>query len=339
MNIFTKRGDAGKTSLYGGAEVSKDDLRVWCYGTVDETNSALAIAHASLEFDDLKAIVREIQNKLFSVGAELASDEKQRAKEGARITDADVSRLEGIITGYTEDFGKVMGFTLPGETPVSASLHLARAIARRAERHVVSLSRDEHVSPALLKYLNRLSDTLFVLAKIEVYRNFIKRVVDKLRELQAGAGAGGDAHFAAGAQNGEIVFCADLCDRLKNAALFESLGIGAPVSLAILDKGGNLVYFCRFPGASLVSVDVAQKKAYTAVSLEKPSGDLYDAVSPGGDFHGLNTVDPRFVFFGGGFPLFARGVLVGGIGVSGGSIQEDEQIGRRVVAELERYIK
>jgi len=328
MSIFTKRGDQGLTSLYGGTEVSKDDLRVWCYGTVDEANSALAIAHASLEFDDLKSIVREIQNKLFSVGAELASDENQRQKEGECITDQDVSRLEDIITGYTEEFGKVTSFSLPGETPVSAALHLTRTIVRRAERHVVTLSRESYVSASLLRYLNRLSDALFVLAKIEVYRSFIRRVADKLKKPQSAVAVVEDGQGLS----------PELCDRLRDAALSESLAMGVPVSLAIADAGGNQVYFCRFPGALLVSIGIARNKAYTAVVMKQPSGNLYEAALPGGSLHGINTADPNLVVFGGGFPLFAGGAIAGGIGISGGSVPEDEQIGKRVVAEFERRI-
>jgi ATP:cob(I)alamin adenosyltransferase len=334
LNIFTKRGDAGKTSLYGGKEVFKDDLRVWCYGTVDELNSALAMVHAFLEFDDLKAVVRDIQNKLFVVGAELASDESQRRKNESRINEEDVAYLEGIISGYTEEFGRVTNFSLPGETPVSAMFHFARTIVRRAERHTVSLSREEEVSPVLLKYLNRLSDTLFVLAKIEVYKSFIKRVVDKLGELTGRTGV-----ILGGVEPEEAVFCPELCDRLRDAAARESVKIGVPVSLAIADGGGNLCYFYRMPGASLVSLGIAQNKAYTAVAMKQPTGNLYDLALPGGSLHGLNTADPRLVVFGGGFPLFAGGRLTGGVGISGGSVPEDEQIGGRVVAEFEAQFK
>jgi ATP:cob(I)alamin adenosyltransferase len=296
---------------------------------VDEASSALAIAHATLEFDDLKSIIREIQNSLFSVSAELASDETQRQKEGPRITEQDIGRLEGIITNYTEEFGKVTGFSLPGETQVSSTIHLARTIVRRAERHVVSLSRQGDVSPSLLKYLNRLSDTLYVLAKIEVYRNFIKQVVDKLKKLQIDR--------SSDMANEDTIFNMELCDILRNAALSESLSMGVPVSLSIADGGGNQVYFCRFPGALLVSVGIAQNKSYTAVAMKQPTGNLYEAALPGGSLHGINTADPRLVVFGGGFPLFIGGELVGGIGISGGSVQEDEQIGRRVVVEFEKH--
>jgi ATP:cob(I)alamin adenosyltransferase len=326
LNVFTRRGDAGKTSLYGGAEVFKDDTRVWCYGTLDEANSVLAVIYASLEFGDLKSIVRDIQNKLFVAGAELAADEKQREKMHTVITEADVGELEALISGYTGEFGKITGFTLPGETQVSALFHLARTIVRRAERHTVSLSREDYVSPVLLKYLNRLSDALYILAKMEVYRQFIKKVITRVKELNL---TGGD----------ETIFTPALCDRLRGAAESEGARIGAAVSLAIADEGGNLVYFYRFPGAALVSVDVARNKAYTAAAMQQPSGDLYREALPGGSLHGLNTADPRIVVFGGGFPLFVNSRLAGGIGVSGGAVSEDEAIGRRVIAEFEAYIK
>ena len=331
-NIFTKRGDSGLTSLYGGTEVAKDDLRVWCYGTVDEANSVLAVAYASLKFDDLKSIVREIQEKLFLAGAELASDEKQRQKDGGRITEQDVSSLEGIITAYTEEFGNVTSFSLPGETPVSATLHLARTVTRRAERHVVSLSRESYVSDSLLKYLNRLSDTLFVLAKMEVYRSFVRHVADKLKELHKGTGE-------VTMEEDGMVFNTNLCDRLRDAALSESIALNVNVSLAIADAGGNLVYFCRFPGAPLVSIGIAHNKAYTAVAMRQPSGNLYTEALPGGSLHGINTADPRLVIFGGGFPLFAGAKLAGGIGISGASVEDDEKIGRLVVTEFERQLR
>lgn len=333
MNIFTRRGDAGKTSLYGGAEVFKDDPRVWCYGTVDEANSILALIYSSLEFDDLKGIVRGIQNKLFVVGAELASDEKQREKNGAAIAvivEEDVQNLEKLISAYTDEFGKVTSFSLPGETPVSSLFHLARTVVRRAERHVVSLARDEYVSPVLLKYLNRLSDALFVLAKMEVYRGFIKKVVERLKEP---GGLEMDEHVNV---KDEELFTAELCDRLRQAALSESACLGVPVSVAIADDGGNPVYFYRMPCAPLVSIEVAHNKAYTAVAMKEASGNLYDLALPGGSLHGINTADPRIVVFGGGFPLFIHGRLVGGIGISGGTVPEDEQIGRQVVAEFEK---
>jgi ATP:cob(I)alamin adenosyltransferase len=331
LNIFTRRGDAGKTSLYGGAEVFKDDPRVWCYGTVDEANSILALIHSSLEFDDLKTIVRAIQNKLFVVGAELASDERQREKSGEMIVEGDILYLEKLISDYTGEYGKVTGFSLPGETPVSSMFHIARTVVRRAERHVVSLERDDHVSPLLLKYLNRLSDALYVLAKMEVYRGFIKRVVGRLKELEM------SEHEDAG--NGGTIFTPALCEKLREAGEAESVRIRVPVSIAIADSGANPVYFCRLPGAGLVSIKIAVNKAYTAVVMQQPSGKLYDLTVPGGSLYGINTADPDIVVFGGGFPLFVNGRLVGGIGISGGTVPEDEQIGRQVLAEFEKLVK
>jgi ATP:cob(I)alamin adenosyltransferase len=322
LNIFTRRGDAGKTSLYGGTEVSKDDPRVWSYGTIDEANSVLALVYSSLEFDDLKGIVRDIQNKLFVVGAELACDEKQREKNNTVIIEDDVLNLEKLISAYTDEFGKFTDFSLPGETSVSSLFHLARTVVRRAERHVVSLARDEYVSPILLKYLNRLSDALYVLAKMEVYRGFVKKEL-KMSEYENG--------------KDETIFTAELCDKLRQAAQSESAVIGVPVSLAIADDGGNPVYFYRLPGASLAGIELAHNRAYTAAITKQASGDLRDM--PGGSLSGINAADPKIVVSGGGFPLFINGRLAGGIGISDGTVSEDERIGRRVVAEFEELFK
>jgi uncharacterized protein GlcG (DUF336 family) len=150
-------------------------------------------------------------------------------------------------------------------------------------------------------------------------------VVDKLKETQTGS-PGKDG----------TVFTSELCDKLRNAAGAESGEIGVPVSLAIADEGGNPVYFYRFPGAALVSVEVARNKAYTAAAMKQPSGNLRDLAAPGGSLYGLNTADPKIVVFGGGFPLFIKGSLAGGIGISGGTVPEDERIGRRVIAEFEK---
>jgi ATP:cob(I)alamin adenosyltransferase len=321
MSVYTKKGDAGETSLYGGTRVAKDSLRVWCYGTVDEANSILGLIYSTLGFDDLRQIVRRIQKTLFVLGAELASDEKGLEKLSKRIGDEDITFLEGIIDKYTEESGAVSGFSIPGETPVSSLFHVARTVVRRAERHAVEASHSDTLPPLALRYLNRLSDTLYILAKEEVYHTFVHKVAKKIESLSSG----GKQSKLDGA----------LCDRLCRAAGEESAKIGLGVSIAIADTGGRLVFFFRYPEASLVSVDIAQNKAYTAVAMEQPSGNIYKEALPGGSLYGINTADPRIVAFGGGFPLFFKGNLIGGIGISGGTVEQDEQIAHRVLAEFD----
>lgn len=170
MKIYTKTGDAGETGLLGGGRVPKDDPRVAACGDVDELNAAVGLA-ASLEPAGLELdLLQTIQRHLFTIGAELAL---AKALPGPRIGAGDVTTLERAIDGWEERLEPLQNFILPGGggLPKSAALHLARAICRRAERQVVRLARtgarspSPAVAPAVVQYLNRLSDLLFVLAR------------------------------------------------------------------------------------------------------------------------------------------------------------------------------
>jgi cob(I)alamin adenosyltransferase len=168
--IYTKTGDDGTTGLAAGPRRLKHDLRVESYGTVDETNSAIGVARLhTADMPDLDAMLMRIQNDLFDLGADLSTPETDEppAYEPLRIIDHQVERIEHDIDALNADLEPLRSFVLPAGTPASAHLHLARTIARRAERLMVALSRSdgEHVSPAALKYINRLSDFLFVAAR------------------------------------------------------------------------------------------------------------------------------------------------------------------------------
>lgn len=168
--IYTKTGDDGTTGLVAGPRRLKHDLRVESYGTIDETNSAIGVArlHTS-DLANLDAMLTSIQNDLFDLGADLSTPETDEppAYEPLRIIDHQVERIERDIDALNADLQPLKSFVLPAGTPASAHLHLARTIARRAERLMVALSRSEgeRVSPAALKYINRLSDFLFVAAR------------------------------------------------------------------------------------------------------------------------------------------------------------------------------
>lgn len=165
--IYTRGGDKGETSLGDGSRVPKHDLRVAAYGTVDETNGVIGVArlHAQAQAD---AMLARIQNDLFDLGADLCTPEGSRKAEGAlRIVDAQVERLEREIDQMNVDLEPLTSFILPGGTPASAYLHLARTVCRRAERLICDLAANEAVNPAAIRYINRLSDHLFVLARWE----------------------------------------------------------------------------------------------------------------------------------------------------------------------------
>jgi cob(I)alamin adenosyltransferase len=165
MKIYTTTGDLGDTSLYGGRRVPKDSLRIESYGTVDELNSALGVARAWKPAPDIDRILGHIQNKLFVLGADLATPGDKKAASIERIRNEDVTDLEQVIDTLDPQLKPLSSFILPGGSHVAAQLHLARTICRRAERLVVGLSRQEEIESTCIVFLNRLSDLLFVLAR------------------------------------------------------------------------------------------------------------------------------------------------------------------------------
>lgn len=163
--IYTRGGDKGETSLSDGRRVPKSDLRVAAYGTVDETNAVIGLARLHTQ-GDTDAMLFRIQNDLFDLGADLCTPETGRKAEGAlRIVDSQVERLEQEIDTLNADLQPLTSFILPGGTPVAAYLHLARTVSRRAERLICELAGVETINPAAVRYINRLSDHLFVLAR------------------------------------------------------------------------------------------------------------------------------------------------------------------------------
>ena len=164
--IYTKTGDKGTTALGTGKRVAKHDPRVEAFGTVDETNAAIGLARLHTSGDADAALAR-IQNDLFDLGADLCAPEGEGTKERLRIADAQVARLEDEIDRMNEELAPLNSFVLPGGSAASAYLHQARTIARRAERAITRLAEAAAINPAAIRYINRLSDHLFVLARYE----------------------------------------------------------------------------------------------------------------------------------------------------------------------------
>lgn len=166
MKIYTKTGDEGKTSLLGGKRVSKDDLRIEAYGTVDELNSIVGICRTLSPPKKIDQLLHSIQNQLFALGADLATPLSQKLKqEIPRICEADITFLEKSIDDLETANKPLHAFILPEGSHLGAQLHFARTVCRRAERLVVKLSRKEKIGKHIVVYLNRLSDFLFALAR------------------------------------------------------------------------------------------------------------------------------------------------------------------------------
>lgn len=171
MKIYTRTGDTGETGLFGGARVSKADLRVEAYGEVDELNSFVGLAR-TVRFDrDVDALLATIQSELFDVGAELAAVPGKETKLAMpRIDDEAIAALERAIDRADEELPPLTTFVLPGGSLAASHLHLARCVCRRAERRVVALARESDVREVVIRYLNRLSDLLFTWARLANHR-------------------------------------------------------------------------------------------------------------------------------------------------------------------------
>jgi cob(I)alamin adenosyltransferase len=167
MKIYTKTGDKGTTSLIGGTKVSKSHLRIEAYGTVDELNSYVGLCKDLLTDTDSNAVLQEIQDRLFTIGSALACDpEKETKMKIPDLKEADIALLEKEIDKMNEILPAMKSFILPGGHPSISHLHIARCICRRAERCCVRLESEKNeVAPIIIKYLNRLSDYLFILAR------------------------------------------------------------------------------------------------------------------------------------------------------------------------------
>lgn len=169
MKIYTKTGDSGSTSLYGGQRVDKDHLRIEAFGNADELNAHLGVARAAMatadaDYQEMDQLLYTMQNQLFDLGAELATPEPA-AKGTSLLATAAIESLEHAIDRWETDLPPLQQFVLPGGTSSAAALHTARCVCRRCERSLVTLAREDPVRPELVVYLNRLGDLLFVLAR------------------------------------------------------------------------------------------------------------------------------------------------------------------------------
>lgn len=177
MKIYTKTGDDGTTGLQGGRRVSKSDLRIQAYGAVDETNSAIGLVLTNPLDSDIKDLLTRIQNELFVAGSDLSDPNLANTKN--RVTESMILHLEEQIDRLESELTPLTNFILPGGHTIAASLHLARTISRRAETIMVELSKSEQLNKSCQKYLNRLSDLLFVMARVANKRNNVPDVLWK----------------------------------------------------------------------------------------------------------------------------------------------------------------
>jgi len=169
LKIYTRTGDEGDTALFGGGRVPKDDARVEAYGDVDELNASLGLARSIEMMPRIDEVLVPVQRDLFAIGALLATPDRDRMREQlskARIDAERIAELEHAIDDCERELEPLRSFIIPGGTPKAAALHVARTVCRRAERRVVTLAHDVELPELVVQYLNRLSDLLFMLARV-----------------------------------------------------------------------------------------------------------------------------------------------------------------------------
>ena len=167
MKIYTKTGDKGTTSLIGGKRVLKNSDKLNAYGTIDELNSFLGLLRAKTDEPKIKDTILDIQNTLFAVGAHLALDENvEKIPDFAQIHDEKIEKIENLIDFFQENLPKITNFIIYGENEISAICHVCRAVCRRAEREIITVNQQYTIDTNVITYINRLSDFLFVLARV-----------------------------------------------------------------------------------------------------------------------------------------------------------------------------
>ncbi len=304
MPLYTKKGDTGRASTITRMNIPKNSPIFELLGTLDEFTSALGVAKKRVP-SSLIALLEELQSSVIALSGELAGGQKF-------ATPDKVQQLERAIDSLMEN-ASFDGFVLPGGSEGGAALDLARTVARRAERCAVGASQTGGISRDVLAWMNRLSDLLYALA----------RFCDRTAPAAVSSAGTHSPASPTRLKLAEDGFCDTAC-ALCRAVRLHAREQGLRVVVAVCDAGGNAVALQRDDDAYIASVDVATNKAFTAVSLKMTTEQLGGLAQPGGPLYGVqNTNQGRIVIFGGGAPLMRGGVILGGLGVSGGSAEQD----------------
>lgn len=292
MKVYTKTGDNGQTSLLDGTRVPKDHPYIQALGTIDELTSHLGKIKSQIKEEQVVDELHYIQKRLIIVMGIVAGYDKAEVES----IEIDIENIERSIDDYESKSHEFQGFILPGKTPLSADIDIARTVARRAERLLITCKGVEGV---VKRYINRLSDYLFMLARyieenpilnletlnLEVANQVIEMVIKKAKEK------------------------------------------GIKVVVALVKEGGRPISMQAMDEAFVISYELAIKKAFSAVALQMGTHEIAELVKQGADFEGLvSMLDEKIITLGGGYPIKVNGKVIGAIGVSGGSASQDIEL-------------
>jgi ATP:cob(I)alamin adenosyltransferase len=330
MSVYTRGGDHGQTSLRGGVRVPKDSLRIEVYGTLDEATSTLGLARATSKQDDICRLIIVLQGEFIDVMAELATgtyDETHPSKPSngrpLRVEASQVARLEALIDGYETELIPSHHFVRPGGSVASAALDMARTIVRRAERRLVTMGGEDAVNPHLVSYLNRLSDLVYVMARIDEQRSIVDAVKQQLKDPTVAV-----RHHGGGMAALRLTDC----DRMVEAGMRRAEAIAVAMVLTVVDAAGRLVELRRMDGALGISLTLAPNKAHTAAMLRLPTQELAKQAQPNAPLFGIDVNSPNITLIAGGLPLVQDGLVIGAVGVSGGAVEQDIDVAQAMAS-------
>ncbi len=309
--LYTGYGDKGYTRTLKNNHIPKSDALIELIGTVDEYSAVLGLARAQCADEELCKDIKSVQKKLISIMGELSGGENS-------VTEECVKAVEALCDKYFPQGFE--GFTIPGETIVSAQLDIARTVIRRAERVASKLLTLNKVRTATYTYLNRLSDMTYAMSQYaaqDLKKSSLKigAVSDEITELSL-----------------------ELAKEISLAVEKKAEEMGKRVVIAVLDAGANLMLLHSMQDSYIASRQIAQDKAYTAVALKMPTHIALQE-SRGGALDGLCATDSNHIMLlGGGEPLIINGKVVGGVGVSGGTADEDIAFAQFGAMYLERRL-
>lgn len=336
MNIYTKNGDKGTTDLVRTKNVSKSDDRIELVGTIDELTSHIGVVKTLLTDGETIRMLEKIQETLITVMAGVADPynrEHHINDDKTQLLEEEIDRMEGL-------FDRPKKFILPGGTRLSAETDVARTVARRAERALASVGVKFGADTGAKKYMNRLADYLYVLARWEDAKNSGKaeeaagteqknreeseKRMEENRNTSVSEAVIQEVMKRMGIQ-GRITL--ESAKRLIEKIEKEAVRQGKKAVIAVCGPDGNPIAVHVMDGAFLVSFDVAMKKAYTSVAVKMSTKELSVLAQPGQTFYGVDKMDGgKIVIFGGGVPLKVGDTIIGGLGVSGGTGEEDHAL-------------
>ena len=360
MKIYTKTGDAGTTSLVHTKNIAKSDDRVEVMGTIDELTSHIGLIKTKIQDEKVISFLEEIQHTLMTVMAGIADSYNMKYK----LKDDESEKLEKEIDRLEALFDRPKQFILPGENPVSAQIDVTRTVARRAERCLSQVSIKFGSDTGAKRYMNRLADYLYVLARYydaKFAENTDEAKRNKTQdEISAAGMKNADTESAAAKENnvmktnqteealiqqvlmrmGQGRMTLETSKKLIEKIEEEAKRRGKQAVIAVCTPDGNPVAVHVMDGAFLVSFDVAVRKAYTSVAVKMSTMELSKLAQPGQTFYGLDKLEGgKIVIFGGGVPLIHNGVIIGGLGISGGTGEEDHSLAEYGLSVLEDILK